>query len=341
MGEALGKRIAPGGVMRVKRAITMGAAATCAAATVWIYRAFRRDMECAQRRISNGNRVIRTRHGFVEYVDEGAGFPLLVIHGAGGGFDQLRDVAQSLQHGNRGFRTVFVSRFGYLGSSLPEKASTAAQAEAYAELLDRLNIDKVGVIAVSAGAASGLQFATAYPERCAALALLVPAAYSPGLPVTAPSAPPLTAWFRDTLLRSDFAFWLATKIAAESLTENILGTPRRVATRVDVSERRRLRRTLLDILPVSMRRAGLMNDAQVVTHLAQVSLDRIRMPVLLVSAEDDGYGTFRSARYLKSQIRQAKLVMFPDGGHLWAGHNAEFQNELSEFLQPLTVRADK
>ena len=53
------------------------------------------------------------------------------------------------------------------------------QADAYAQLLDHLGIDKVVVVSISAGAWSALQFAIRHPERCLALVLLVPADYLP------------------------------------------------------------------------------------------------------------------------------------------------------------------
>jgi pimeloyl-ACP methyl ester carboxylesterase len=219
---------------------------------------------------------------------------------------------------------------------LPTDASTRAQADAYAALLDALGIEQAGVIAVSAGAPSGLQFCAKYPERCAALALLVPAAFMPGQRGTG-SAPALTEFFRNTLLKSDFAFWLAIKVARGTMIENILATPIEVAEGASATEQRRLDDVLMDILPVSKRRDGLLNDAQVVTHLEPADVARIKAPTLLVSAEDDLYGTFRSARYLAEQIPGARLVIYPDGGHLWIGHEEELEKELKEFLRPLSA----
>jgi CubicO group peptidase (beta-lactamase class C family) len=51
-----------------------------------------------------------------------------------------------------GFRIIAPSRIGYLRIPLPQDASPAAQADAYACLLDALNISKVAVVGVSAEA---------------------------------------------------------------------------------------------------------------------------------------------------------------------------------------------
>jgi len=110
-----------------------------------------------------------------------------------------------------------------------------------------------------------------------------------------------------------------------------------VAERASAAERQRLDGVLMDIMPVSKRRVGLLNDAAVVTHLEPADLSQIKIPTLLISAEDDGYGTFRSARYLATGILGSRLVIYPDGGHLWIGHEAEFQKELTAFLRPFGV----
>ena len=73
----------------------------------------------------------------------------------------------------RGFKLMVPSRFGYLRSTLPANASV--QADVFAELLNNLGVHKVGLIAISAGAWSALQFARRYPALCCATALIVPA----------------------------------------------------------------------------------------------------------------------------------------------------------------------
>jgi len=320
--------------MKTRSAVIFTLASAFSAFT---YRAFRREMKRAEKRILSGSKVVNTSRGPIEYASVGDGFPLLIIHGAGGGFDQLRGFESDTHLSELGFRLIFVSRFGYLRTPVPPDASTKAQVDAYAALLDALGIQQVGIIAVSAGAPSGLQFAARYPDRCVALVLLVPAAFVPGLPVTAPDAPPLMEFFRNTLLKSDFAFWLAAKLARGTMTRNILGTPPGVAEHASASERRRLDGVLMDILPVSKRRAGLLNDVEVVTHLEPAKLAQIKVPTLVVSAEDDLYGTFRSARYLGEQIPGARLVIYPQGGHMWVGHHAELKTELTEFLRPFSI----
>jgi pimeloyl-ACP methyl ester carboxylesterase len=70
------------------------------------------------------------------------------------------------------YRFVVPSRFGYLGSSLPRGAKPADQADAFAGLLDRLEISQVAVFGYSAGGPPAIQFALRHADRVSALVLL-------------------------------------------------------------------------------------------------------------------------------------------------------------------------
>jgi alpha-beta hydrolase superfamily lysophospholipase len=90
----------------------------------------RSDLAAARQRIATGSEVAQTPCGPIEYAQVGAGPAVLLVHGAGGGFDQTLDAAQDLAA--RGFRVVAPSRFGYLRTPQRSDATPAAQADAYA-----------------------------------------------------------------------------------------------------------------------------------------------------------------------------------------------------------------
>ena len=52
----------------------------------------------------------------------------------------------------------------------------------------------------------------------------------------------------------------------------------------------------------------------------------------MVSARDDGFGTYAAAQYTAGGITGAKFVGFDDGGHLLVGHDAEVQAEVVKLL---------
>jgi pimeloyl-ACP methyl ester carboxylesterase len=256
----------------------------------------------------------------------------LVVHGAGGGFDQGMEFGQMLVRS--GFRVIAISRFGYLRTPVPADASAAAQADAHACLLDALNLPAAAIVGASAGAPSAMQFALRHPERCTALVLLVPAAYVPR-PGEAPpmKTPTGTAFLFDTALKSDFLFWAATKLARTTLIRAILATPPAVVAGAEADEQMRVTQMMEHILPISPRRLGLLNDAAITSALPRYELERIAAPTLVISLADDLFGTFDGASYTAEHIPQARFIGYPSGGHVWVGHQQDVSAEIAAFLK--------
>jgi 2-hydroxy-6-oxonona-2,4-dienedioate hydrolase len=287
-----------------------------------------RDMRQIRHRLVAGSALVATRHGLIEYAISGQGPAVLVVHGAGGGYDQGRLIP--MVFGGDGYRWIAVSRFGYLRSALPKDASTRAQAEAFADLLDALVIDRVTIVAMSGGVPPAVQFAALFPDRTAALVLLSSA---PFIPLTAQQQDlPIPAWLYQALFRSDFVFWLAITLA-----------PQRLDPLFDISPARRADMTgadtayaagLLDaLLPVTQRLAGLQNEAAAIDPAAEYDLGRVRAPTLIVHARDDGINPFGIGTSVAAQIPDAEFVAIPAGGHLLLGHTEAVRARLMRFLR--------
>jgi len=299
--------------------------AIAAGAAALTYAAYRNDIKAARQRIETGTRI----HDAIEFAESGNGPAVLVIHGAGGGFDQGLDLGRAFLGDD--YRVIAPSRFGYLGTPLPADASAEAQADAHLSLLDALQLDTVAVIGVSAGAPSAMQLALRHPQRCSALALIVPLAYAPQR-LDVHAASPYFEMLFSAAAASDFLFWAATKVAHNALVKTILGTPLEVYRSATPEQRRHADRVLRDILPISKRIAGLWNDANIAATLPRYPLETIRVPVLTISAADCLYGTYDSAFFTAEQIPHAKFVGFPTGGHLLVGHDEAVRAELASFL---------
>jgi pimeloyl-ACP methyl ester carboxylesterase len=306
-----------------------------AGASALTYARYRRDIRRARERIAGG-RIVETSRGPIEYASAGSGPPILVIHGAGGGFDQAMFLAQPLVRS--GFRVIAMSRFGYLGTPLPPDASAAAQADAHAALLDALDVPRAAVLGASAGAPSAMQFALRHPDRTSALVLLVPVAYPSRIGRRSEDAmpgdePSKSGLFFDLALKSDFLFWLMPRVARGTACRAILATPPEVVERASAEEKARIWGVLERILPVSRRRLGLRNDAAVVSSLPRYELEKIAAPTLVISAEDDLFGIYEGARYSAERIPGARFVGFPTGGHLWVGRHGRVMAETASFLR--------
>ena len=311
----------------------IAASATLLVVALWITWRFDSDIKAASAKAALGSILVNTRCGPIEYQEAGTGTPLLMVHGSGGGHDQGMAFAGKLAQ--RGIRVIAMSRFGYLRTPMPADSSPAAQADAHVCLLDALGIAKAAVAGGSAGGPSALQMAIRHPDRVSALALLVPLAYKPN--TSADSADPLAPWAEALLMQLiayDSVFWAALHVARGQVIKYVLATPPELVSAASPQEQARINTMIGSILPVSQRKAGLAGDSVLGKSLGPAALDKVRAPTLIISARDDGYGTYASAQYTASQITGAKFIGFEQGGHVWVGHDDEVMQEIVELIAP-------
>ncbi len=119
--------------METWRIVALGNVATGLFGGVRVWQRYRRDLQAARKRAAKDSQLIEARGGRVEFGESGHGAPVLLIHGAGGGYDQGLLLGGLLL--GQGFRFIAPSRFGYLKSPVPEDSSLEAQADAFACLL--------------------------------------------------------------------------------------------------------------------------------------------------------------------------------------------------------------
>lgn len=293
-------------------------------AVLVIWWRFEQDMKLARFSAAQGSLMAATPCGPIEYQEAGSGVPLLTIHGSGGGHDQGMGFAAGLAR--HGVRVIAMSRFGYLRTPMPADASPAAQADAHVCLLNALKISRAAVLGGSAGAPSAMQLAIRHPDRVSALILLAPLAWKPA--TTADSPPPLAPWVEGIvmrLIRSDFLFWVGHHLANDQMTRWVLATPPERVAAASPQERARIDTMLAHILPVSARADGLRSDTLLGKSLTRYPLESIHAATLIISARDDGYGTFASAQYLAGELPGSTFIALDDGGHTWVGHDVAVQ----------------
>jgi 2-hydroxy-6-oxonona-2,4-dienedioate hydrolase len=298
------------------------------AATIAVALPYRADLKAARERLEGRSNTIETTGGRMEYAMAGSGQPLLMIHGTGGGFDQGLLFTEKLA--GKGVRVIAPSRFGYLRSSFPADHSSEAQADAFVEILDQLKLDKVAVAGGSAGALSAVQFALRHPHRTSALILIVPAANVEGHDPNEMS--PGQEWMVRRLVTSDFLYWAAREVAPKQLIGFLLATDPALLEQVPPDERHRAYRILDQIFPISARWRGMLNDAQLAGHPAKTDFRRLHIPVLIISAEDDRFGTAGTSKAIIRQIPSARLILFPTGGHVLLGHDEDAAREIAQFV---------
>ena len=315
---------------RIGLALNVGILVSLAAT---VYGAYRGDLAIA-RSNTTASVVVQTPTGHVEYASAGSGEPVLSIHGTGGGWDQGLAAARDLVP--LGYHVIAPSRFGYLRTPMPQgDNSPAAEADAFAALMDELNIERVSVISFSAGTAPALQFALRYPDRVKALVLVVPAAG--GIMPPAATGPP--PWVMNFVLRFDLPMWLAIRYMPKT-TANIVAVPHTLVETLAPEDLAAYDRTVRMLLPISARREGLLMDARNQSGgEAPYALEQVSVPTLLVSAEDDLYGTMRVARTAMRRIPDAELLGFPTGGHLLVGRQADMWPRVADFIEQAATRS--
>ena len=243
-----------------------------------------------------------------------AGETLLSVHGLYGGYDQAFENVGSL---SSRYRILAPSRFGYPGSSVKGEGTPREQAEAYAELLDRLGIEQVFILGVSAGGTPAIRFALDFPQRAKGLILYCSAAPWNEKPARIPSlmGPP-------PIMNHDLPMWLAFPLYR-----------RLYGMEADVVH---------GMLPLSRRKEGADLDARIVNRDMAVNfeaypIEEMHVPVLLLHARDDRMAPFKGpAGQVEGSLHRypnLETKIFETGGHLMTGHSREIDAAVVEFIE--------
>ncbi len=277
--------------------------------------------------LSTRAQLAQTRHGPLEYALAGGGPTVLVIHGAGGGFDQGELIATHFIAPC--FRILAVSRFGYLGTPMPSDASPMSQADALADLLLTLETGQVGVFAMSGGVPPAIELARRHPDLFSGLVLLSSAPFgSMPDPAANRAVPP---WVFRAFFASELPFAAMARLRPALLRQIFDARPDLMADAA-LEDRALVDALIAAFPPVTHRRAGLANERAALDPAVGHALSMIKLPVLVVHAEDDTITPVSVADHLANHLPDARLMRFAAGGHLLIGHGAEIRNAASNHL---------
>jgi pimeloyl-ACP methyl ester carboxylesterase len=289
------------------------------------------DFQDPQLSIKVASKTAKTALGVVEYAEIGDGPAVVAIHGAMGGYDQSLILAQTI--GNADYRYIAITRPGYLGTPLNSGRSSEQQGDLIAALLDRLDIAKAGVMAVSGGGPSALQFALRHPARCAGLVLVSTCAGQVDTPI------PFSFKVMKLLARWP---WFAEKLRQKA-ARNLAGAAQRSIRDPEI-----LARTMndADTWPLfstmllstfdrmGQRLDGTENDIRI-TRTTRYPLENLEVPVLIVHGTEDQLLPFAShAAVFESRIPQAELLAVDGGEHVAIfTHRSLVRGQVHDFMR--------
>ena len=249
-------------------------------------------------------------YGEITYVDSGEGEVILSVHGIFGGYDQAYDTCKDFCSD---YRIIAPSRFGYLGSDVSGDGTPARQAAAYVELLDKLGIDKVYLLATSAGGSVAIRFALDYPQRAKGLILYcsaMPPVEKPEKYAEYAGPPPF--------LCNDYIMFLLSP-----MFEPIMG--------MEPS-------TIYSMLPINDRKVGVILDASVTNpdmarDFGEYPIEDLQVPTLIFHAKDDKLASYIETEKAVARFPNCTFISFESGGHLLTGHAEEIKEAVSGFVE--------
>ncbi|MDO8397368.1 MAG: alpha/beta hydrolase [Bradyrhizobium sp.] len=282
----------------------------------------------------SGPAIVETARGPIECAVAGAGAPLLALHGGMGGHDQSTLLARALIADERRHRVIAVSRPGYLGTGLSVGGSPEDQADAFAGLLDRLDIASTVVAAVSAGGPSALQFAIRHPERCRALILVSACAGHLDTPAEILSRLRVMARFARVPGLSAFLGWRARRnpeaAAARAIPDPVL----RASTMDDPVAGPLLRALQASVFDrLADRLPGRINDIARFGSLGPIALESISAPTLVVHGRSDDIVPVSHAEVVLGVIAGAEGLLIERAGHVALfTHLASVREKVARYL---------
>lgn len=322
----------------------LAAIGAVALTAIGLWAGYRRWLATRRRLASADSRIVQTAFGPAEYGVRGEGPVVLHFHGSNVGHNGWF----FLEHLVRaGYRVLTPDRPGYLGTPIANGGSPAQQADLAAALLDRLGIERVAVVGISAGGPGAIQFAARHAGRVDALVLLSAISQRTGLSedqtgstlgrlVMTPrfqdiayflihqSMVRFTAVAMQDMLRTETTY---DKAAGKRLIERIVADPeqkRRVVALADA------------MVPAKPRFPGVMNDLKVQQELGELPLEQIRAPTLIVGSRFDGDIGYANSVNSNARIAGSTLITVDQFGHfIWWGDaevTRDFERRIEEFL---------
>ena len=237
----------------------------------------------------------------IYYESHGTGFPLVFAYGIGGNTTEWQPQIPVF---SQSYRFIVWDPRGHAQSDSPPNADRYTQ-ELFAQdlegLLDYLGIDQAYVGGLSMGGGIATRFTILHPERVAAL-LIFDSFSASGL-----ETPPENRRMREEIIRlTETEGMLAVAEYAMKNNPNISQT-----ASLGKEQENLIRQMYLALNPV-----GYAHSTRMILHavFAASLLEGIKVPTLVLAGQEDG--ALPACRFIHEKIKESKLVVIPEAGHL-------------------------
>ncbi|MNB76953.1 2-hydroxy-6-oxo-6-(2'-aminophenyl)hexa-2,4-dienoic acid hydrolase [compost metagenome] len=278
-------------------------------------------------------RTLELENGsFIEYTIAGTGKPILLFHGGHSNCHEELGYKNLLK---QGYSIITPSRAGYGKTSKKLGLSLNTACETYLQLINHLNINKVLIIAVSAGGPSGITFASLYPHRVSCLVLQSAVSKEWHSPkgstyrVAKLLFHPVTekyTWKIVSSLSRRFPNFMVKQMAS-TFSKLSLSQIMQQFDQEDIEQ---------FVAMVQRQRSGhgFMLDLEQSAAFAPSELQRISSPTLIMHSKNDKVVLPEHAFTAHHLIPKSKLCLLDSWGHLiWLGSEAQtVDKKLNEFL---------
>ncbi|GAA0338600.1 alpha/beta fold hydrolase [Oceanobacillus oncorhynchi subsp. oncorhynchi] len=274
----------------------------------------------------------------IEYSITGkVGTPILVMHG---GHSNCYEEFGYEPLVKSGFMLITPSRAGYGKTSKEVGENLSKASDYYVKLLDYLNIDKVHLLAISAGGPSGLYFASRYPDRVKTLTLQSAVTkewltsediiYKAAQILFRPAVEKII-WKLASSMSNIFPEFMFkqmvpsfSNLSYKEIKDSVLAK--------DIDEIQRMNKR-------QRSGYGFLIDLSQTKEITSKNLQAISSPTLIMHSEYDGSVPLEHAYYADQQIRDSELCLLDAWGHLiWLGRGSDKVNErLVKFLNKFTL----
>jgi pimeloyl-ACP methyl ester carboxylesterase len=252
---------------------------------------------------------------------------VLLIHGITGGYDQGLITGNNLLPQDN--TMISISRFGYLKSDIPTNPSPINQCMAYKAVLDYLGVDKVVLLATSAGGTIAFKFALTYPD-CTAGIILIGSGYPDLEKSKGPLGPP-------SFIYNDYLFEYMLN-HMQGIMLKMFGISLKEYQNGSQSEKRGVNELFNSIIPIKPRKSGILNDkkrtnSDMTVHFNDYPIENITSPILILHAKNDPMAKYDKMIVASKRLQKVTINEYETGGHILFGHNEETSKRIARFLQ--------